>query len=434
MNRRISLYVPCYNSQNYIRRCLESIFSQKYPIKEVIVVDDGSTDKTLQIAKKFPVKVIRHSQNLGLAAARNTAIKNACGDFIASVDSDCVLDSDWLRNIMQEFKSKKVGGAGGRLENSSAGNVVDGWRAAHMVQHWGDKKILPLFLSGSNTVFTKESLWKAGLYDEKYKTAYDDWDISLKVKEKGFIIKYNPKAKVYHLKNDTLSSLLNTYWIYHFHHNYDYRKGKYYGNFKGFFLKIEENIMVAKNYIVEDLRERKQNLLYIDFILPAFLILKDLKFFYDNKEFSSTMQRINSKVIKSFDFVLSEKQVHLSKVLIKNNEAFEKISFVFILLLTYFIKRNFFSLCTCEVIIRDLVTTVLGNNENSDKLICEIIEIASNEDSLVRKKYKYSNIYFLNWPISSLKRFYNSSFCKSERFIKLVEISQNKILKKSKLQ
>lgn len=433
MGRRVSLYIPCYNSQNYIRRCLESIFSQTYPIKEVIVVDDGSGDRTLQIAKKFPVKVIQHNQNLGLAAARNTAIKSASGDFIASVDSDCILDSDWLLNIMQEFKSKKVAGVGGMLKDPSTGNAVDGWRAAHMVQHWGDKKARPLFLSGSNTVFTKESLWKAGLYDEKYKTAYDDWNISLKVKEKGFIIKYNPNAKVYHLKNDTLSSLLNTYWRYHFHHNYDYLNGKYYSGLEGFFLKIEENIGVAKNYIVEDLREGKQNLLYIDFILPVFLILKDLKFFYNNKKFNSTIQRINSKVIKSFDFVLSEKQGHSSKALIKNNGAFEKILFTVILLLMYVTKRNFFSSSTRETIVRDLVTALLGDTQNSDKLICEIIDIISNENFLLRKKHKYSDIYFLNWPVSFLRRFYSASFCESERFIKLVESSQNKILEESKI-
>lgn len=92
----ISIIVTNYNYGCYIQRCLRSVLNQKYVNHEIIVVDDCSTDDSLEMIKVFDttVKVISTSQNSGVAAAANLGIKNAKGQFIIRVDSDDYVSSD----------------------------------------------------------------------------------------------------------------------------------------------------------------------------------------------------------------------------------------------------------------------------------------------------------------------------------------------------
>ena len=93
---KISIIIPVYNVENFIRRCLESVANQVYPNIEVILIDDASPDKSIDIAKEFIntykysniFKIIIHEQNRGLSAARNTGIKNSTGDYLYFLDSD----------------------------------------------------------------------------------------------------------------------------------------------------------------------------------------------------------------------------------------------------------------------------------------------------------------------------------------------------------
>jgi glycosyltransferase involved in cell wall biosynthesis len=92
----ISVIVPAYNVEKYIDRCINSILSQDYRNFEVIIIDDCSTDNTLNIIKKnyfndTRVRVIQHEENLGLGPARNTGLKNVQGQYVFFVDSD-----DWI--------------------------------------------------------------------------------------------------------------------------------------------------------------------------------------------------------------------------------------------------------------------------------------------------------------------------------------------------
>ena len=98
----VSIYIPCYNAVQTIAACLEGVFAQSFQIKEVVVVDDGSSDRTAQTASRFRVRLIRHEANRGLAAARNSARRQMDAEFIASVDADCVPDKEWLKNLMRK--------------------------------------------------------------------------------------------------------------------------------------------------------------------------------------------------------------------------------------------------------------------------------------------------------------------------------------------
>ena len=96
----ISVIVPIYNVENYLKECIESIISQTYTNIELILVDDGSTDKSGEICDKYAEKDKRieviHKKNAGVSAARNTGLESASGEYIAFVDSDDYIDKTML--------------------------------------------------------------------------------------------------------------------------------------------------------------------------------------------------------------------------------------------------------------------------------------------------------------------------------------------------
>jgi glycosyltransferase involved in cell wall biosynthesis len=212
----VSLYIPCYNAGKYLDRCLNSIFKQTYPIQTVLVVDDGSKDDTAAIAAKYlQVKLIQHQENRGLAAARNTAWQNLETEYIANLDADCVAEPDWLEILMKNFEQadSKLAGVGGKLVESNLVGVANRWRIAHMSQHWGDDRIQnPKWVYGSNSVYRCSALVEVNGYKENYRTNYEDLDLSRRLYEKGYTLLYGPKAKVNHLRNDSIQSILYTRW------------------------------------------------------------------------------------------------------------------------------------------------------------------------------------------------------------------------------
>lgn len=107
--KMVSILVPVYGVEKYIERCARSLFEQTFENIEYVFVDDCGSDKSVDILKRiielYPsrkpnVRIIRHKQNRGLAAARNTAVENAGGDFILHVDSDDYVDLDFVKKMV----------------------------------------------------------------------------------------------------------------------------------------------------------------------------------------------------------------------------------------------------------------------------------------------------------------------------------------------
>ncbi len=98
---KISVIVPIYNSEKYLKRCLDSIINQSYNMLEIILVDDGSTDNSLNICNKFllqdkRIKLIRQN-NRGVSSARNAGINKATGEYITFIDSDDIVAEDLIK-------------------------------------------------------------------------------------------------------------------------------------------------------------------------------------------------------------------------------------------------------------------------------------------------------------------------------------------------
>ena len=102
--QKFSVIIPAFNMEKYIKKTLDSVMKQTFTDYEVIVVDDGSTDKTVEIAKKYKVKVIECKHG-GLSAVRNAAIKEAKGDYLVLLDSDDWWDKNLLKKLAESSKN-----------------------------------------------------------------------------------------------------------------------------------------------------------------------------------------------------------------------------------------------------------------------------------------------------------------------------------------
>ena len=121
---KVSVIVPVYNTEEYLPQCIESILGQTFPDLEIIIVDDGSTDNSLEIAKKYAESENRihiiSQKNSGPSEARNAGLEIAQGEWITFVDSDDVLDTSFLHKLIEAISSTDAEIACCRKKNFSA--------------------------------------------------------------------------------------------------------------------------------------------------------------------------------------------------------------------------------------------------------------------------------------------------------------------------
>ncbi len=216
MKLNVSLYIPVYNGESTIESVLKSVIKLSPGPDEIIVVNDGSSDKTKNILEKYinQIKIINNSSNMGLGYSRNRGVSESKNEDIASLDADVEVDSNWLKDLF-EIK-EKFGSAisGGKLrEKYKDRSIYDHWRHVHATQNsFGEKDIENLGkpLAGSNTLLSKSAWKKVGGYDNQYKTNGEDATFCQKLLSSNYKISYSAKAISYHLRTDSLRSLADS--------------------------------------------------------------------------------------------------------------------------------------------------------------------------------------------------------------------------------
>ena len=112
MNHLVSIIIPTYNTAKYLPACLDSIINQTYRNLEIILIDDGSTDNSYEIAKEYAQKDFRikliHQKNAGQSCARNRGIKLATGKYIGFIDSDDQIEKDFIEKLLKPFSQQNT--------------------------------------------------------------------------------------------------------------------------------------------------------------------------------------------------------------------------------------------------------------------------------------------------------------------------------------
>jgi glycosyltransferase involved in cell wall biosynthesis len=208
---KVSVVVPSYNGDRTLKACLESLQKLNYPDYEIILVDDGSSDTTRQIAFANPkVRYFHHEQNLGLSVARNTGIAAATGEIIAFTDSDCRADEDWLYYLVGSLLSTDFVAVGGPNllppEDSliAAAVMVSPGGPAHVMLNDRQAEHVP----GCNMAVYKWVLAEIGGFDPIFRRAGDDVDICWRLQHAEHKIGFNPAAFVWHYRRSTIRDYL----------------------------------------------------------------------------------------------------------------------------------------------------------------------------------------------------------------------------------
>jgi glycosyltransferase involved in cell wall biosynthesis len=213
---KFSVVVACYNGARTLKACLDSLLKLNYPDYEVILVDDGSTDATPQIAKLYNNILYFRQQNLGLSAARNTGIAMANGEIIAFTDADCRADEDWLYYLAVDFLRNEFVGIGGPNFLPPEDSPV---AAAVMASPGGPSHVMLTdkiaeHIPGCNMAFYKWVLNEIGGFDPIFRTAGDDVDVCWRIQEKGYKIGFSPSAFVWHYRRSSVRDYLKQQYGY----------------------------------------------------------------------------------------------------------------------------------------------------------------------------------------------------------------------------
>ena len=208
---KVSVVVASYNGAATLRTCLQSLEAIEYPDYEIILVDDGSTDTTTEIASGFPrVRFFRHESNQGLGVARNTGIAAAVGEIIAFTDSDCRADEDWLFYLVGDLLNSRFAGIGGHNflppddSTTAACVMVSPGGPAHVMLTDRIAEHIP----GCNMAFYKWALDSIGGFDPIYRKAGDDVDICWRLQQRNYRIGFCAAGFVWHYRRNTVRAYL----------------------------------------------------------------------------------------------------------------------------------------------------------------------------------------------------------------------------------
>jgi len=210
----MSILVPAYNEEKVIQLTIESLLNTKYPKKEIIVIDDGSTDRTLEIARKYKDQIkVLHKENGGKASALNHGLAFAKGDIVTIVDADTILGRSALMNIAKGFTNENIAAVAGNIKIRNKVNWLTWCQALEYLSgiqimrraldYFGAITIVP----GALGAFKKKSLVEAGTYHKA--TIVEDFDATLKILKSGVVVSASTKAVAYTQAPETLRDFYN---------------------------------------------------------------------------------------------------------------------------------------------------------------------------------------------------------------------------------
>ena len=207
---RVSVVVCAYNAERTMEACLASLEVLRYPNYEVIVVNDGSTDRTLEISERFPYCRIISQSNKGLSVARNVGAEAATGEIVAYTDSDCVADPDWLTYLVSTMERRGLVACGGPNFPPPEDSLVP---SAVAVSPGGPTHVLLTddtaeHIAGCNMAFRRDALLALGGFDPLYRAAGDDVDICWRFQDAGHTIGFSPAATVWHFRRNTVRAYI----------------------------------------------------------------------------------------------------------------------------------------------------------------------------------------------------------------------------------
>lgn len=292
---KFSIIVPVYNVEDYIEKCLESIKNQTYKDYEVIIVNDGSKDKSIEKAKKYPYKII-NQKNMGLSAARNTGVKQSTGEYIIFLDSDDYIEKDLLKEINKSLKNNPDMVRFQIREVYEDGKKID-YKEEKFTNKKGEEAFELItkyhFVENAWCYAIKKEYWLNNNFQFKKGTVHEDYGIIPLVIIKSKTVNSIPYIGYNYVQRN--GSIMNS-------SNYEKTKKKvndFYEHYKYLNKEIDKtniNSKIFKSFIANSMLLKICNLKYKDYKK----YLKNLKKLniYDNILSDTTIRKIKKILLK----------------------------------------------------------------------------------------------------------------------------------------
>ncbi len=225
---QISIVIPNFNGNEFLKECLSSIKKQTYPFYDVIIVDNGSEDESVEfIQKNYPeFKLIQNKENLGFATAVNQGIKASMSEYIFLLNNDTELEINCISNLLKCIeKDDKLFAVSSKMIQYDDRNLIDDAGDEYTIlgytrkvgnnrsskQYQNEREI---FSASAGAALYRKSIFDIiGYFDENFFAYMEDVDISYRAKLYGFKCYYCPSAVVYHRLSATSGSKYNAFKI-----------------------------------------------------------------------------------------------------------------------------------------------------------------------------------------------------------------------------
>lgn len=218
----VSIIVPVFNEGKILSKSIQSLLNLNYRDYEIIIVNDGSTDDTKEIAEGFvgyregrfgPIKItLINKDNGGKATALNAGIKYSTADFVLCMDGDSQLSTDSLRRAIRHFKDPKIGAVAGNVKVLNRKKLLTDLQALEYIEGLNMARSAQSYIKAVNIIpgpiglFRKKAIEQAGFYSSD--TFAEDADLTLKILAKGWKIYYEPRSISYTEAPESFQQLL----------------------------------------------------------------------------------------------------------------------------------------------------------------------------------------------------------------------------------
>jgi GT2 family glycosyltransferase len=203
---KITVVISVHNGAAQLERCLGTVTAQRADLHEVIVVDDGSTDRCDAVARAAGCRLIRLDARRGISGARNAGAREAAGDVVAFIDADTTVEPGWAAALGRAFADGATL-AGGAVKWPEPRTLAEWYQAGG---RWHDETarngFLP-FVSGAHFVIRRDVFLELGGFDELLPLA-EDLDLSLRAQLAGYSLSFVPEAGLVHWPRTTVRGLL----------------------------------------------------------------------------------------------------------------------------------------------------------------------------------------------------------------------------------
>lgn len=216
----VSVVILNFNGKKFLNKCLFSVFNSNYSNFEVILVDNASTDGSIELAQENfsngNLRIIRNSSNLGFAEGNNIGARSANGKYLVFLNNDTEVDSGWLEELVSVMESDyEIGVAQSKLLLSdrktidSAGDFINfygyGWLRRHREEDNGQCNEMGDIFSGRGAamIVQRQILMQVAYFDPIFFMLCEDVDLSWRIRLNGYKVVFIPRSVVYHLGSGT---------------------------------------------------------------------------------------------------------------------------------------------------------------------------------------------------------------------------------------